>query len=312
MDRRGIAAAAFWASLALSCSPPAFPASPPASATPATAPATSALGPPSALPSARPQGSGRAVAHVFVIVMENATLQRALAQPYIGSLASQYAVATDYHAVGSPSLPNYLALTSGSTWGIQDDAYHALPAVGIGVQLDQAGIPWRAYMEGLTDAGCLGSPYPYALKHDPFAYLGGRCPPNVVPLSALSADLAGVTPGFVWITPDLCHDGHDCPLSEADRWLSRIVPQITASPAWRGGGRLFVVWDEPDSAGAPVALIAVAPDLTAHATSQRHDHYSLLATIEDALHLPRLGAAATAMPLREIVPIGQVHKLAGG
>src|SRR4029077_149178 len=58
--------------------------------------------------------------HVFVIVMENSSFARAMANPYIAGLAAQYAAATNYHAVGSPSLPNYLALTSGSTWGITD------------------------------------------------------------------------------------------------------------------------------------------------------------------------------------------------
>src|SRR2546430_7400145 len=70
-------------------------------------------------------------------------------------------------------------------------------------------------MEGLTSAGCMHSPYPYALKHNPFAYYGGSCPDNVVSLDTLDADLAHDTPRFVWITPGLCHDGHDCALAES-------------------------------------------------------------------------------------------------
>ena len=132
--------------------------------------------------------------------MENTGFSRALAAPSIASLASRYALASNYHAISRPSLPNYLAMTSGSTWGIADDGYHALPATGLGAQLTTAGIPWRAYMEGMTAAGCMRSPYPYALKHNPFAYYGG-CTENVVGLDALDADLAGATPGFVWITP---------------------------------------------------------------------------------------------------------------
>src|ERR1700681_3597549 len=68
--------------------------------------------------------------HVFVIVMENRSYSQAISSAYVSSLAAQYAVATDYHGVSHPSLPNYLALTSGTTWGIADDGFHALPAGG--------------------------------------------------------------------------------------------------------------------------------------------------------------------------------------
>jgi phospholipase C len=240
--------------------------------------------------------------HLFVIVMENTSFARAMANPYIAGLATQYAVATNYHAVGSPSLPNYLALTSGSTWGITDDGYHVLPADGIGAQLDQAGIPWRAYMDGLTSAGCLGSPGPYVLKHNPFAYYGGRCPSNVVPLDALAQDLVGATPNFVWITPDLCHDGHDCSLGIAADWLAGIVAKITASPAWNSHGTLFITWDEADGSTTLVPLIVVRPDAGGLSSAQLYDHYSLLATIEDALQLQRLGQAKAARPITDLVP----------
>src|SRR4029077_3209763 len=103
--------------------------------------------------------------HIFVIVMENRSYTQAIASSYVSSLAAQYAIATDYHGVSHPSLPNYLALTSGTTWGIADDGFHALPAGGLGAQLTGAGIDWRAYMEGMSN-GCFRSPYPYALKHN--------------------------------------------------------------------------------------------------------------------------------------------------
>jgi hypothetical protein len=153
----------------------------PAVATAAAVPQPLARKPGLGTPAPSTAVAATATPHVFVIVMENESLEPVLQQPYVARLAATYAVATNYHAVGSPSLPNYLALTSGSTWGIQDDGYRALPAGGIGQQLDAAGIAWRAYMEGLTARGCVGSPDPYAVKHNPFAYYGGACPKNVVP-----------------------------------------------------------------------------------------------------------------------------------
>ena len=236
---------------------------------------------------------------VTVIVMENKSYAAAMAAPYAASLAAKYAVATNYRAVSHPSLPNYLAITSGSTWGIADDGYHRLAAGGLGAQMSAAGLPWHAYMEGMT-AGCFDSPYPYALKHNPFAYYGGACPANVSSASAMPSDLAAGATGLVWISPGLCNDTHDCPVATGDQWLSRQVPMILASPGWRAGGVLFIVWDEDDGGGDNrVPLIVVSSRLATHEFTSAFDHYSLLATIEDSLRLPRLGHAvgAPALPV---------------
>jgi hypothetical protein len=280
--------------LTLACSPAAHVVAPsPAGPTASAEETKFSLPTPSAPPSATP-----APPHVFVIVMENASLGRALAAPGISAIAAKSTVAMNYHAVGRPSLPNYLALTSGTTWGITDDGYHALPEGGIGAQLTAADITWRAYMEGLTSAGCMRSPYPYALKHNPFAYYGAACPENVVSLDALDADLAGDTPSFVWITPGLCHDGHDCALSQAGPWLSALTGRIEASAAWKQNGILFIVWDEGDGGGSNIVpLIAHSPNAAPGESDAAYDHYSLLATIEDVFGLPRLGGAGTARPL---------------
>jgi phospholipase C len=280
----------------------------PAATSPSPAPpnAVSSIGPAPADPTQKIQlptpSASAANPHVFVIVMENTSLATALRAPSISSLASKYRLATNYHAISSPSLPNYLALTSGSTWGITDDGYHALPAGGLGAQLTSAGVTWRAYMEGLTSAGCLRSPYPYAVKHNPFAYYGGSCPENVVSMEGLDGDLARDTPSFVWITPGLCHDGHDCALAEAGPWLDDLVRRIVASAAWRDHGALFVVWDEGDGRSSVVPLIVASPDLDSRNVEGTYDHYSLLAAIEDIFGLPRLGAAKDARPLTDLLP----------
>src|ERR1700716_54773 len=100
-------------------------------------------------------GDSGAPRHVFENVMGKHSAAEALSGPFTASLAARYGVANNYHAVFHPSVPNYLALTSGSTWGISDDSYHALPKQDLGSQLTTAGVTWRAYMEGLGDAGCL-------------------------------------------------------------------------------------------------------------------------------------------------------------
>ena len=246
-------------------------------------------------PSALVSPSPKPARHVFVIVLENTSYQLALRQPYIASLSRQYALATNYSAVALPSLPNYLAITSGSTWGIRDDEFHQLPAGGLGTQLTDAGISWKAYMEGFN-GDCFDSPYPYALKHNPFAYYGGACPSNVVPMTDLAADLKAGTPQLSWITPGLCNDGHDCGIRAADRWLSQVVPQITSSAAWRKDGVLFITWDESSAGDSRVALLVVARSLRGQITTPL-DHYSLSATISEQLGVARLGRAQEATSL---------------
>ncbi len=282
-----------------SCGPPSS-APLPETASPATsATGPAAIGAPSASPAA-PSPGPATPRHVFVVVMENRTLAQALNGGYLADLADRSVLATNYHSVATPSLPNYLALTSGETFGIRDDRYHALPAVGIGQQLTSAGVPWRAYIEGLTE-GCLDSPYPYAVQHNPFAYYGGECPKNVVSLDQLAADLRGTTPRFVWITPDLCHDGHDCATADADAWLAATVPMILASQAWRDDGVLFIVWDEGSGGDDRIPLVVIAPKVAARRVTDPLDHYSLLATVEDVLGVPRLGGAVGARSLDELL-----------
>src|SRR5258708_18113465 len=114
--------------------------------------------------------------HVFLIVMENHSASEALAGQFTASLAAKYGVANDYRAITHPSIPNYLALTSGSTWGVTDDSYHALPKQDLGTQLTSAGVTWRAYMERLGDGAGVSSPGPYDPGHNPVAFYGGGPP----------------------------------------------------------------------------------------------------------------------------------------
>ena len=276
----------------------------PSAAHPTSTPVANIESSPSPAPSASPETSPIASptpSHVFVIVMENRSYSQAIEGGYTARLAAAYGAATNYHGVTHPSLPNYLAMTSGSTYDIADDGYHVLPAGGLGAQLTHAGISWRAYMEGMS-AGCYNSPYPYALKHNPFAYYGGVCPSQVVNFSRFARDMAAGPARFVWITPGLCNDGHDCSTAVADAWLARTVPTILATSAWKEGGLLFITWDEGEDAANSVLTLVIRPDMTVHRSARAYSHYNLLATIEDELGLPRLGAAGRAAAMNDLVP----------
>jgi len=253
-----------------------------------------------------------AFSHIFVVLMENLGYAPALATPGFASLTSRYASASDYYAIGHPSLPNYLAITSGGTWGVQSDCITCyVNEPNLGAQLSAAGISWGGYFEGVPTP-CYLAPYSsadYAGKHNPFRYYDDiRSSPalcaHLLPFGRLHPLLAGPASGvprFVWVTPNLCDDGHDCAPSVAASWLDRFVDSVVASAAWKAGGVLFVTWDESESggpAGGQVLTLVISPGLRRGLrVATGYTHYSLLATIEDAFRLPLIGAARSATPM---------------
>jgi phosphatidylinositol-3-phosphatase len=257
-----------------------------------------------------PSAPVRVVSRVAIVVMENKEYGQVIGSksaPYLNRLARRYALATNYHAVGHPSLPNYLALTTGTDAGIASDCTGCtVRARSLVQQLDGAGITWRAYMEGLprpcARAAFAGA---YAKKHDPFLYFPyvrnspRRCA-RVVPERDLPRDIrAGRLPQFLWITPNLCHDTHDCGVSAGDAYVARLVPLLL--PALGPRGVLFITWDEGSSsrgccggaAGGHVPLIVAGPAVRRGVRLRAPlDHYSTLRAIEAAFDLSPLGRAA--------------------
>ena len=251
-------------------------------------------------------------AHIAVIVMENEEYGNIIGSrqtPFINALARRYALAQGMHATTHPSLPNYLALTGGSTFGITSDCTDCtVHARGLAEQLAAAHLSWRAYMENLPDPCYTGAGSgEYAKKHDPFMYYtpltGDRAQcDRVVPLTRLAPDEAHhALPRFIWITPNLCHDMHDCAPATGDAFLARLVPPLLSRLGSRG--LLFITWDEGSTgdgccrlaAGGHIATIVAGPGARAHARMRRpSDQYSILQAIDDLLGLRRLRAAACA------------------
>jgi phosphatidylinositol-3-phosphatase len=274
---------------------------------------------PAVVPLAATLCTGRAgrpatYAHVVVVVMENHDYGSVIGSsqaPFTNKLAHACGLATAYHAVTHPSLPNYLAITSGSTAGITSDCTlcrSTLPSI-FG-QAAGHGLGWRAYEEAMPVACDRVSVGRYVVRHNPPLYytrLRRTCAGSDVPAGTLAAGrlrgalLRNTLPGYAFVTPDMCHDTHDCPVAAGDAWLQTFFGLVARNHAYRAGRvAVFVVWDEGVT-GNHVPAIAVSPFVPPGTRSAaRLGHYSLLRTSEMLLGLPLLGHASAALGMRRL------------
>lgn len=250
--------------------------------------------------------------HIFTIVMENREYSSIIGSPsapYINSLANKYGLATNYTAVTHPSLPNYMALTGGKTAFTTDCAGCITSADDIADQVYDSGRTWKAYFESMPAACTTVDSGRYLQRHNPFIHYqdivgdATRCRNHVVPLTQFSNELsAGTLPHYVWITPNSCHDMHDCSVSTGDAWLSSFLPTILNSSSFANSA-LFLVWDEGTSStggGGRIPLIVISPRTPAgYRSAAAYNHYNLLRTIEAAWGMPALGHASGTTPLAE-------------
>ena len=274
--------------------------------------------------------------HVIWIWMENQNYDSIIGSkyaPFTNRLAASCGLATNYHNITHPSLPNYIAATSGSTLGITDDCDPAAcsrNSESLFGQVQAAGLTWTAYAESMPSAcdlkdGSGSNPDgDYTAHHDPAAYylpLRGQCHQRIVALGTPSSGAfahalrTGSLPAFSFISPNDCDNTHDCPVSTGDVWLSHWVTAIVSSRAYRARGTvLFITWDEGEkggsnncslntvTAGCHVAMLVVSPSTGPGTRSNPiYNHYSLLQTTEQLLgittYLGHANDASTASML---------------
>jgi hypothetical protein len=268
--------------------------------------------------------------HVIWIWFENhsyPSIVGSSSAPYLnGVVGNQCALATNFHNETHPSLPNYLAATSGSTQGLTDNC---LPSVcrtnapSLFRQLENAHKTWKGYADAMPSNCSAVNRGTYAVKHNPPPYytdIQGTCSKYNVPLGsassgALTKDLAaGTLPSFAFISPDLCHDMHNCSVNTGDTWLNRWLNLIVGSSTYKAGRTaVFVTWDEGQNGthgancSSPsntdptchVATYVIGPAVQPGArVSTRYTHYSMLRTTEEMLGLGFLGNAGGAASMR--------------
>lgn len=266
-------------------------------------------------------GAGAPHPHVMLIVDENDGYALTLGScgarspdPYLCSLASAYASVTGWYAVGHPSNPNYLDLTSGADRGCEGDGCTGpYAATSLGGQLSAAGIPWTAYMESIPSACFSGARAgEYDRSHDPFmdytdVARAPGCGAHVRPYPgargiAAALDGAGA-PDFVWITPNLADDMDDGSIQQGDAWLRSNLTAILASTWFAHDGTVIFTMDENrvepsgsccgDAAGGQVALLVISATARGRGSvALTGDHFGTLRSIEEAYRVPLLDAAA--------------------
>jgi phosphatidylinositol-3-phosphatase len=289
----------------------------------AVAVSLTSLGP--AVSTARPAASGPCgtapvsnthYTHVLWIWMENHSYSQIIGSgsaPYINGLAKKCGLATNYHNITHPSLPNYIAATSGLTslkqfkTDCEPSATCSTSAPSVFGQVSS----WKAYEESMPSNCDTSSGRSYAVKHDPppyFTTLTG-CSSYDVPFTQLSGDLAnGTLPAFSFVTPNMTDDMHNGTVAQGDTWLAANVPPILASSAYTSNSLVVVItWDEgaggttsncatnTTDVGCHVATLVISPSTVPGTRSKTlFNHFSLLGTTESLLKVPQLGSAGSA------------------
>lgn len=230
----------------------------------AVALSTAAVVAPDSGPDARVRSSNVdlvASSKLAVVILENRDRKRAETEmTYLPALERRFAGATNYRAVGDPSLPNYLAMAFGKTFGITDDRnakHYRLAGQTIFGSALANGNTAHVYAESmqtpcaLVDQGTNG----YKVRHTAWPYAKDevpQCQANMTGFGPLAADEANGLPTLSWIIGNVQHDGHR-PSNDriADAWLrDTVIPPLLASADFQSGALTVVVtFDEGRDTG---------------------------------------------------------------
>lgn len=249
--------------------------------------------------------------HVVIVIEENHSYAQIMdkrnSASYIHALAKRGTLFTASYGVSHPSQPNYLALFSGSTHGISNDAcLGSFNQNNLASTLIGGGFSFATFSESLPATGDLScSSGAYQRKHNPAAnWQGTRLPAGVNRRFADFAnlprgDFSGL-PTVSFVIPNQDNDMHDGSFEAADEWLkTHIAPYVDW--AMQHNSLLILTWDEDDFRGDNrIVTILAGQMVKPGASPQRIDHYSVLRTLLDFYNLPALGASRDAEPIKGV------------
>jgi len=247
--------------------------------------------------------------HVMLIVEENNSYADVIGNPqlpYINSLAKKYGLATNWWALAHPSLPNYLAMISGSIWDSPVDTTPQQKTYSGPTLVDELAakhVGWKAYLEDMPVACDLKdtfSPGAYDVNHNPFMYFTSirnnpaQCN-RVVPFTRFAGDLAANTaPPFLYVAPNTNNDMHNGTYAMADGWLKAQLAKVFASRWYAEGGVVILTWDEGESHGQRIATIVIAADHHGAPLGSFGNHFGLLRALEQTYGVSLLRNSANA------------------
>ena len=266
--------------------------------------------------------SGKHFDHVVIVVLENQGAREALADANIASLVKGGAWFSNYYGLAHPSLPNYLAIVAGSTFGVERDHLPApLKSPTIVDRLEQRGLTWKSYAEDYPGKCFLGSVAGegritpkakpsalYAKKHVPLLEFESiqknpaRCARVVNAREFMRDARSGHLPNYSFYSPNVFNDGHDTSLGTASAWLKGFVQSFRGTLGMHQRTLLVVTWDEggeEDSRHNQVLTIFLGDVVNPGRYDAKLSHFSLLRTIEDNFGVEPLtkgDRTAAAMP----------------
>jgi acid phosphatase len=220
---------------------------------------------------------------------------------YLNQLARFGADMTNAHAETHPSLPNYLAMFSGSTQGVSSDAPpKSISETSLAGELHSAGLSFKSYAEDLPAVGSRAEHSgDYFRRHNPAAIFSDVPASDIVPFSGFPQTAKGFKhlPKVSMVIPNITNDMHSGSVRRGDRWLRKNISRYAR---WcRTHHSLLIVTFDEGSGNNNIPTIFYGAQVRRTQSDLFINHYSILRMIEDMYDLPRLGAAATAPSVRE-------------
>jgi hypothetical protein len=271
---------------------------------------------------------------VFLVIMENKDWSQIVGAsqcPYINkTLLPRSSYATAYYGVPGvhPSEPNYLWMMAGTNFNIRTDDLpsrnHQSSTNTLFHQLDQAGISWKAYCEDINGQYIPdGNTNQYVARHNPALFFDSLrtnvkyVTNHIRPYPELVSDLASDSaPRFCLIVPNLTNDMHSlAPGSsstrvQGDTWLSKQMPAVFGSEAYKRGGALILTWDEGfDDADSNIGMVVVSPWAKGggYHNKRFYTHGSTLRTLQDIFGVrPYLEEALVVESLQDLFAFPQL------
>ncbi len=261
--------------------------------------------------------------HVLIVALENtnyADVIGSASMPYLNGLAAQYGLATQYYSNIQSSIGAYFVWTTGQILTTDGTLYPLTFPVSVDNVVREVlagGKTWKQYAESIPSVGYLGNDTTgpdggsYVARHVPLNYLTDvqNSPTqllNVVPFTQFATDLANnALPDYSFITPNMCDDAHDCPLSVADAWLMTNIDPLIKSAQFQKDGLLVIAFDESANdgthGGGHVVAVVVSPFAkTGYQSTTFYQGESILRLMLEGLGIKTLpGAAATAPAMWE-------------